>query len=217
MICSLRTDIIALVVNKYRNVSPGKIIMLSDILIILSSLLFPSYTPEGELVLFADKITTVVYGLIFVAVNSYVIDLYLSGSKQSVQVFILSRKYAEIADAITGIFHRGVTVLPAQGWYTKNESKVLMVITRKTDLNLLLKYVKSIDDDAFLSVSSVTSVYGKGFDTIKGGLNSKGDKTGKRHDRKTKEISGTGIGETSGFEVSCPDSVVSKDKNQKIQ
>ncbi len=162
------TDIIALCINKYRNVSPGRIIMVSDIMIILSSLLFPSYTPDGELVEFADKITTVVYGLIFVAVNSYVIDLYLSGSKQSVQVFIMSRKYAELADAITNIFHRGVTVLPAKGWYTKSESQILMVITRKTDLNLLLKYVKTIDSDAFLSVSYVTSVYGKGFDTIKG-------------------------------------------------
>ena len=176
------TDIIALVVNKYKNVSPGKIIMMSDVCIILSSMLFPSYTPEGELVQFADKITTVVYGLIFVAVNSYVIDLYLSGSKQSVQVFIMSRKYAELADAITSIFHRGVTVLPAKGWYTKNESQILMVITRKTDLNLLLKYVKTIDSDAFLSVSSVTSVYGKGFDTIKG--SNVGEKEGKKK-RKT--------------------------------
>lgn len=163
------TDIVALIVNKYRNVSPGKIIMASDVVIILSSLLMPSYTPDGQLVQFADKITTVVYGLIFVAVNSYVIDLYLSGSKQSVQVFILSRKYPEVADAIVEVFHRGVTVLPAKGWYTGKESQVLMVVTRKSDLNLLLKYVKSIDSSAFLTVSSVTGVYGKGFDTIKGG------------------------------------------------
>ena len=45
--------------------------------------------------------------------------------------------------------------------------KVLMVLTRKTDLNLLLRYIKQIDPHAFLSVSSVTGVYGKGFDTIK--------------------------------------------------
>jgi len=45
--------------------------------------------------------------------------------------------------------------------------KVLMVITRKTDVNLLLRYIKQIDQNAFLSVSSVNGVYGKGFDTIK--------------------------------------------------
>lgn len=163
------TDIIALIVNKYRNISPGRIILWIDAVIILSSLAIPSYTAEGELVPFAEKITTVVYGLILITVNGYVIDLYLSGSKQSVQLFIMSRKYEEIADAITKDIHRGVTVLPAVGWYTKKENHVLMVVTRKTDLNFLLKYIKTIDNDAFLSVSSVSGVYGNGFDAIKSG------------------------------------------------
>ena len=163
------TDIIALIVNKYRNISPGRIILWIDAVIILSSLAVPSYTAEGELVPFAEKITTVVYGLILITVNGYVIDLYLSGSKQSVQLFIMSRKYEEIADAITKDIHRGVTVLPAMGWYTKKENHVLMVVTRKTDLNFLLKYIKTIDNDAFLSVSSVSGVYGNGFDAIKSG------------------------------------------------
>ena len=163
------TDIIALIVNKYRNISPGRIILWIDAVIILSSLAVPSYTAEGELVPFAEKITNVVYGLILITVNGYVIDLYLSGSKQSVQLFIMSRKYEEIADAITKDIHRGVTVLPAVGWYTKKENHVLMVVTRKTDLNFLLKYIKTIDNDAFLSVSSVSGVYGNGFDAIKSG------------------------------------------------
>ena len=163
------TDIIALIVNKYRNISPGRIILWIDAVIILSSLAVPSYTAEGELVPFAEKITTVVYGLILITVNGYVVDLYLSGSKQSVQLFIMSRKYEEIADAITKDIHRGVTVLPAVGWYTKKENHVLMVVTRKTDLNFLLKYIKTIDNDAFLSVSSVSGVYGNGFDANKSG------------------------------------------------
>ena len=161
------TDIIALIINKYRNISLGKLILLMDVVIILSSLLFPSYTKTGELVDWADKITNVVYGLILVTVNSNVVDLYISGSRQSVQLFILSKKYEKIADAITYDLKRGVTVLPAKGWYTQEDSHVLLVISRKSDLNLLLKYIKSLDPDAFLSVSSVSGVYGKGFDTIK--------------------------------------------------
>jgi len=163
------TDIIALVINKYRNISPGKVILLIDVVIILSSILVPSYTASGERIGWAEKVTTIVYGLLVVTVTSYVMDLYLSGSRQSVQLLILSHKYDKIADAITNDLHRGVTVLPATGWYTKSESHVLMVITRKADLNLFLRYVKSIDPDAFLSVCSATGVYGKGFDTIKGG------------------------------------------------
>jgi len=161
------TDIIALIVNKYRNVSPGRMILSMDVVIILSSLLVPSYTPAGGLVPFTEKIITVVYGLILITICSTVLDLYLSGSKQSVQVFILSHKYEEIADLITRDLHRGVTAIEGKGWYTQNEIQVLMVITRKTDLNLLLKMIKGVDPDAFLSVSSVSGVYGKGFETIK--------------------------------------------------
>lgn len=161
------TDIIALIVNKYRNVSPGRMILWMDVVIILSSMFVPSYAQDGSLLPWTEKITTVVYGFILVVVNSTVLDLYLAGSRQSVQVFIFSHKYAEIADEITQNLHRGVTVLDGKGWYTQQSTEVLMVLTRKSDLSLLLRTIKSIDSNAFLSVSSVTGVYGKGFDQIK--------------------------------------------------
>ena len=179
------TDIIALIWTKYRNVSPGKVILYIDFVIILSSLLIPSIVPEldpatgkqligpdGEplthLMPFSEKVTTVIYGLILVTVNGRVIDSYLSGSQQSVQLFILSKHYAEIADSITQELHRGVTVLDGKDWYTKEPAEVLMVITRKTDVNLFLRHIKAIDPNAFLSVSSVNGVYGRGFEAIKG-------------------------------------------------
>ena len=149
------TDIIALVWCKFKAASPGRVILIIDVGIILSSLLFPSYTDTGELLPFSEKLAVVVYGLIQVTVSGYAIDLYLSGSKQSVQAFIFTKKVSEMADAIAFDMKRGVTVIPAKGWYSKEEKEVLMVVTRKTDLNLLLRYVKSIDPDAFLSVSSV--------------------------------------------------------------
>ena len=179
------TDIIALIWTKYRNVSPGKVILYIDFVIILSSLLIPSIVPDLDpatgkqligpdgqplthLMPFAEKVTTVIYGLILVTVNGRVIDSYLSGSQQSVQLFILSKHYAEIADSITHDLHRGVTVLDGKGWYTKEPAEVLMVITRKTDVNLFLRQIKAIDPNAFLSVSSVNGVYGRGFEAIKG-------------------------------------------------
>jgi len=179
------TDIIALIYTKYRNVSPGKVILYLDFVIILSSLFVPSIVPDldpvtgnqlvgpdGEplthLMPFSEKVTTVIYGLILVTVNGRVIDMYLSGSQQSVQLFILSKHYQEIADDITHTLHRGVTVLDGKGWYTQQPTEVLMVMTRKTDLNLFLRHIKAIDPNAFMSVSSVNGVYGRGFDTIKG-------------------------------------------------
>ena len=164
------TDIIALIVAKYRNVSPGKLILLMDVIIILSSMLVPSYYVGTDTVIpFAEKLANSIYGLIFITVNGYAIDMFLSGTKQSVQVFIFSKQYAEIADIVTMKLHRGVTRIKGEGWYTKSESDILMILARKTDLNLLLKYVKAIDPKAFISVSNVMGVYGLGFDTLKGG------------------------------------------------
>ncbi len=163
------TDIIALVWCKFKHASPGRVILIIDLIIITSSLLFPSYADEAatQLIPFNEKVAIVVYGLMQVTVCGYAIDLYISGSKQSVQVFIFTKKVDEMADAIAFDMKRGVTVIPAKGWFSKEDKQVLMVVTRKTDLNLLLRYVKSIDPDAFLSVSSVMGVYGQGFDTIK--------------------------------------------------
>lgn len=167
------TDIIALIINKYRNVSPGRMLLAMDVIIILSSMIFPSYTSSGELMNWADKFITVVYAFVLVAISSTVLDFYLSGSRQSVQLFILSGKYQEIADCINNDLHRGVTILNGKGWYTKQDTNVIMVLTRKTDLTALLKLVKAIDANAFISVSSVTGVYGKGFETFKTGKKNK--------------------------------------------
>ena len=161
------TDIVALVWCKFRPASPGRVILIIDVGIILSSLCFPSYTETGELLPFTEKLAVVVYGLIQVTVSGYAVDVYLSGTKQSVQAFIFTKKYQEMADAIAFDMKRGVTVIPAKGWFSKDETFVVMVVTRKNDLNMLLRYVKMIDPDAFLSVSSVMGVYGKGFDAIK--------------------------------------------------
>jgi len=161
------TDIIALIYTKFRNTSPGKVILVLDVIIIGSSLLVPSYLADGSLMGWPDKVLNIVFGMVLVTIVGSVVDMYLSGSKQSVQLFILSKKADEIADAVTREMHRGVTVLDGMGWYTKEPTKVLLVITRKADLNLLLRYIKTLDPHAFLSVSSVSGVYGNGFGELK--------------------------------------------------
>lgn len=161
------TDIIALMISKYRNISPGRLILAIDVLIVLSSLIIPMEGENGQMMTAGERIAVVSYGFLLIACCGYTIDLYLSGSKQSVQIFIFSKHYEKIADAVTNQMHRGVSVFDVQGWYTKSSSKVLMVITRKTDLNSVLRLVKSIDSEAFLSVGNVMGVFGQGFDNIK--------------------------------------------------
>lgn len=180
------TDIVALIYCKFNSASPGRVILIIDVAIILSSLLFPSYMENGAVLSFAEKLAVVVYGLVQVTISGFAIDMYLSGSKQSVQAFIFTKKVEQMADAIAYDMRRGVTVIPAKGWYSKEEKQIVMVVTRKTDLNLLLRYVKTIDPDAFLSVSSVMGVYGQGFDTIKLKSNKKESKPAAASDDKPK-------------------------------
>ena len=161
------TDIVALLWCKFHPASPGRVILIIDVVIILSSFLFPSYTETGAVLNTSEKLAIVVYGLIQVTVSGYAVDMYISGAKQSVQAFIFTKKTEEMADAIAYDLKRGVTMIPAKGWYSKEDKQVIMVVTKKSDLNMLLRYVKTIDPDAFLSVSSVMGVYGQGFDTIK--------------------------------------------------
>lgn len=167
------TDIVALMITKYKNISAGRIILIIDIFIIASSFLLPAkeiLDSAGNVIgveSIGMRFATVLYGYMLITACSYTIDLFVSGTKQSLQVFIFSKKYGEIADAIISDIGRGVTLIDAQGWYTKQESKIVMVVVRKTDINMIYKIIKSVDRDAFMSVGSVTGVYGKGFDQIK--------------------------------------------------
>lgn len=161
------TDIIAMIINKYKDITPGRLLLMLDFVIILSSLLIPSYLPDGSQLNFTGKIANVIYALVLVAVNSYTVDMYLTGSKQSVQIMIFSKNYEALADELAFNIKRGVTLLRSRGWFNKQESEVLLVVARKTDLSMILARVKEVDPSAFISVSSVMGVYGLGFDTIK--------------------------------------------------
>ena len=155
------TDIIALVINKYRAISPGKVIMLLDIIIIGSSLLIPSDNNFGS------RIAIVVYGYVTTGVFSFTVDTVISGTKQCVQICIFSEKYEEIANRISKEANRGVTVLHGMGWYSKQEKKVLLVVARKHDSPFILHLVRDVDSSAFITEASVMGVFGQGFDQIK--------------------------------------------------
>ena len=155
------TDIIALIINKYRSISPGSIIVSLDVLIISSTLLIPS---AGT---FGTRLATVIYGFVTSAVFSYTLDLFLNGNKQCVQIMVFSRKYADIADAITQEAHRGVTAIHSEGWYTHTESEIVTVVARKQESSQILKIIKKVDDTAFVSINNVSGVFGKGFEQIK--------------------------------------------------
>lgn len=149
------TDIIAAIVHKYRDVTFGRMILYCDI-VIISSCYF----------VFHDW-KRVVFGFTTLVVISYVLDLIVNSARQSVQFFIFSKHYEEIAERITKDTHRGVTVLDGQGWYSKDSVKVLVVLAKKSQSIEIFRLVKDIDPNAFVSQSSVIGVYGEGFDSLK--------------------------------------------------
>lgn len=150
------TDIVAAVVNKYRNMSLGTVIMIIDIMIISS----------GYFV-FHD-IQRVVFGYVLLIVASLTIDYLMSRSQQSVEFKIYSRNPQPIADALTTSSH-GVTILTGMGNYTKSERKVIITVAHRSERSYISHLIMSIDPYAFVTMANVSGVWGEGFDTIKMG------------------------------------------------
>ena len=155
------TDIIAMIVTKYRNTSPGRVILLCDVFIISSSYVILTNMES------AQRIETMVYGFVTMAIQAYAIDAVLSGNRQSLQIFIFSKHYEQIADQITNSLRRGVTVIDGVGWYSKDNLKVVITLVRKNEASDVYRLIKEIDKKAFITVANVMGVYGKGFEQIK--------------------------------------------------
>jgi len=149
------TDIIAMMINKYRNYSPGQLLLTLDLIIISSSYFL------------SNSIEQVVYGFVAMGVSAYCVDMVIEGSKQSVQIFIFTKKHDEIRNEVVLNLDQGLTVLEAKGGYSQQDVKVLMLLAKKKDSQAILKMVKIVDPDAFISMGSVMGVYGQGFDKIK--------------------------------------------------
>ena len=149
------TDIIARIINKYRNISMGRLLLAMDGIIIASA--YPIFR----------SIETMVYGFMTMAVIAYTIDLVISGNKQTVQFFIFSRKHKELAEQIVYTGKKGLTVIPALGGYTGEEIKILMVYARKKESAILFRIIKSVDPEAFITMGNVMGIYGEGYDKLK--------------------------------------------------
>lgn len=156
------TDIVAMILNKYWPISPGKVYLYSDVFIVASLMMIPAENGGG--------LVNMIYAYVVMLTFSFGVDYVLLGNKSSVQLLVFSKKYKEIADHIIYDVQRGVTALQSVGWYSQQESKVLLIILRKYQMNEVINEIKRIDKDAFVSVSSANSVYGEGFEEIKTGL-----------------------------------------------
>ena len=149
------TDIIAAIINKYRDVSLGRIIMICDVFIISSSY-FVLHDWEK-----------VIYGYVVLYVTAFCIDQVVESARRSVQFFIISDKYEEIGERINREPHRGCTVIDAQGFYSGKGVKMLFVLAKRSQSDMIFRIINEVDSHAFVSQSAVIGVYGEGFDHFK--------------------------------------------------
>ena len=150
------TDIIAAIVTKYRHMSMGRALMYIDVFIIISSyLLFQS-------------IEKIIIGFVISSVLYYTVDMVINGSRQSVQFFIFSPKYDEIATHINSELGRGCSVVDGIGWYSKEPQKIVMLMARRNESTSVFRLIQGIDKDAFITQTNVSGVYGKGFEPMIG-------------------------------------------------
>lgn len=149
------TDIIALILSKYYNISPGKVIMYLDLIII------------GLSYFVSSKIENVVFGYIVMFTMTYVLDMIVDGNKQSYQIMVFSKQNNEIGDAVTKEVGRGATLLDAEGCYSHQHNPVLIIMVHRTDKSRVMQIIHRIDADAFLSVSKTQGVYGRNFEKLK--------------------------------------------------
>ena len=155
------TDIIAASVNKFHNVSLGTVLTFVDLIIIGSCLFIPQF---GDLL---GRLHKVVFGFCTMFIENFMLDYVMNSRRQSVQFFIISSKWQEIANAIATQMDHGVTILDGHGWYSGNERKVLCILARKNESTPIFRLIKMIDPYAFVSQSAVIGVFGEGFDQIK--------------------------------------------------
>ena len=149
------TDILTVLLTKHFNLSFGRAMQFIDCTIIGSSyLLFHS-------------METIVYGVVFTLVASFVCDFVVNGSRQTVQFLIISKHYKEIADTINRRVNRGVTVIEGKGWYSKENVEMLVVLSRKYESQDIFAVIKQIDPQAVVSQTFCHGVFGEGFDKIK--------------------------------------------------
>lgn len=155
------SDVVAAIVNKYKDISLGHAILITDLLIITSSYLVLHDWEQ------------VIYGYVMLFISTFCVDQVVNMSRRSVQFFIITEKYKEIGEQINNNIHRGCTLIKGQGFYSGHDVYMLFVLARRSESGRIFVLINEIDPKAFVSQSAVIGVYGEGFEGFKARLRTK--------------------------------------------
>lgn len=159
------TDIIAAVMEKVSNLSVGRTMMIFDMSIVGVSFFLPfDGTFEARV---QARVETIIYGLVAIFIYSYIADRFIGAGRQTMQIFILSDKWREIAERITHETGRGVTTIDVKGYWTETSRTLLLVWCRFSNTLDIFHIVHEVDPGAYITDCYVRDVWGNGFDKLR--------------------------------------------------
>ena len=148
-------DIIAALVNKYRNITFGRALLILDFVVIASC--WPIF----------HDVRMVVFGYVTLVVYTYALDMLINSARQDIQFIIFTNKPNEICQRIISETCHSVTSMNGEGYYSHQDIKVLITIVHKRESVKILRMIQETDPAAFVSQSRAEGVYGNGFNVIK--------------------------------------------------
>lgn len=141
------TDIINQIISKYKKVSMGNAMLMSDGLIVFCGV-------------FVFGITKLMYALIVVYIIGLLTDKVLLGISDSKAFYIIAEKDEEIKDYVLNYLNHGVTIFDAKGGYSKAKEKVLLCVVPTKEYFKLKEGIHEIDKSAFFVVTDAYEVFG---------------------------------------------------------
>ncbi|HEV3586300.1 YpjC [Streptococcus pneumoniae] len=145
------TDILARILNKYTHISIGKLLFILDFCILMLILL-----------IFKD-LRLVSYTLLFDFIVSRVIDLIGEGGYAGKGFMIITKHPDQLAKAINDDLGRGVTFISGQGYYSKENLKIIYCIVGRNEIVKTKEMIHRIDPQAFITITEAHEILGEGF------------------------------------------------------
>lgn len=140
-------DIVVKLLNKYFHLELGKAMTVAGMLIAVSSVLI--YDTR-----------TLILSILATYANGIILDHFIDGFNRRKRICILSEEYEKIQKFIVEDLNRGVTMYPAIGGYRNEKKLELVTILTRNEYAALLQYLHSVDQKAFVTVSTVNEVIG---------------------------------------------------------
>ncbi|MFO3718166.1 YitT family protein [Anaerococcus sp. ENR1011] len=144
------SDVIATVINKYKDIPMHISLFCTDFTIIILSMFVLGVEPS-------------LYAVLAIIIQSICLDYVSQGLGRKIAVFIISDKYTEINDLLTKKYHRGVTLLHAEGGYTRRDKKLVLTISNVRSFPVIREEILQMDDKAFIFSYTISEVFGEGF------------------------------------------------------